>query len=343
MTDLTDRLWYGAGRPLWPLMPLSRLYQTIAARRRKRLALAAPVLPVPVVVVGNITAGGTGKSPLTIWLAAHFEKQGWRPVILSRGYGGKGSGEKPLLVRADTDPALAGDEPVMLAAQTGCPVLVHPQRLESARLVLAENLGNLLLCDDGLQHYALARDVEIAVFDGARGVGNGALIPAGPLREPVGRIDEVDLVVVNGVAGPRVPDHPRSYTMTLQPAGVRHLLTGEVRDARDWLQGRSCVAVAGIGNPARFFNQLTELGARVERRAFPDHHRYTEKDIATGDERPVLMTAKDAVKIKPFADERCWVLDVAPELPESFARAVDDTLEHKLSIRGLNASLMRET
>src|SRR5690554_391175 len=195
MTDLTDRLWYGAGRPLWPLTPLSRLYQTIAARRRKRLASAAPVLPVPVVVVGNITAGGTGKSPLTTWLAAHFEKQGWRPVILSRGYGGKGSGEKPLLVRADTDPALAGDEPVMLAAQTGCPVLVHPQRLESARLVLAENLGNLLLCDDGLQHYALARDVEIAVFDGARGVGNGALIPAGPLREPVGRIDEVDLEI----------------------------------------------------------------------------------------------------------------------------------------------------
>lgn len=342
MTDLTERLWYEKGRPLWPLMPLAWLYRAVADRRRQRLTSSAEPLPAPVVVVGNITAGGTGKSPLTAWLASHFRNQGWRPVILSRGYGGKRTGDSPLLVKADTDPIEAGDEPVMLATQTGCPVVVHPQRLASATLAMEQDLGNLLLCDDGLQHYALARDLEIAVFDGARGVGNGAGLPVGPLREPVARLQGVDLVVVNGPVSDKVPDHPQRYGMTLRPAGVRHLLSGDVSDAETWLRGRKCVALAGIGNPGRFFDQLRRLGAEVEGRAFPDHHRYTEQDIATGDARPVLMTAKDAVKIRPFAHERCWVLDVAPELPEGFGKAVDLALYRKLAARGLDASLLRE-
>ncbi|UZD67406.1 tetraacyldisaccharide 4'-kinase [Marinobacter sp. AN1] len=343
MTDLTERLWYGRRPLLWPLWPLSWLYQTVASWRRNRLTSSAEPLPVPVVVVGNITVGGTGKSPLTAWLASHFREQGWRPVILSRGYGGKHTGDVPLLVGPDTNPAEAGDEPVMLAAQTACPVVVHPQRLASARMALDQGLGNLLLCDDGLQHYALARDVEISVFDGARGVGNGASLPVGPLREPVGRLQDVDLVVVNGVPGKRVPEHPRRYAMMLHPAGVRHLLTGVTKAAGPWLKGQSCVALAGIGNPGRFFDQLRDLGAEVEGRAFPDHHRYTEQDIATGDERLVLMTAKDAVKIQPFANERCWVLDVAPQLPAGFGAAVDRVLDLKLAARGLDASLLRET
>ncbi|MCK7544196.1 tetraacyldisaccharide 4'-kinase [Marinobacter bryozoorum] len=342
MKDLTGRLWYGAGRPLWPLMPLAWLYRALASWRRTRLTAGAEPLPVPVVVVGNITAGGTGKSPLTAWLASHFRDQGWRPVILSRGYGGKRPGDEPLLVSGDSDPAVAGDEPVMLAAQTGCPVVVHPQRRASAIMALDQGLGNLFLCDDGLQHYALARDVEITVFDGVRGIGNGAGLPVGPLREPVGRLQDVDLVVVNGPAGPLVPDHPQRYAMTLQPAGVRHLLSGESTFAEAWLRGRNCVALAGIGNPGRFFDQLRHLGAEVVGRAFPDHHRYTGQDIATGDERPVLMTAKDAVKIRPFAHERCWVLDVTPELPESFGSAVNLALNSKLAARGLDASLLRE-
>ncbi|MGM0569612.1 tetraacyldisaccharide 4'-kinase [Marinobacter sp.] len=343
MTDLTERLWYGRGPLLWPLLPFSWLYRAVASWRRNRLTASAEPLPVPVVVVGNITVGGTGKSPLTAWLASHFREQGWRPVILSRGYGGKRSGDTPLRVNSDTDPAEAGDEPVMLATQTGCPVVVHPQRLTSARMALQQGLGNLFLCDDGLQHYALARDVEIAVFDGARGVGNGVSLPAGPLREPVGRLQDVDLVVVNGLPGKRVPEHPRRYAMTLQPAGVRHLLTGVTHDPGPWLQGRKCMALAGIGNPGRFFDQLRDLGAQVEGRAFPDHHRYTEQDIATGNGLPVLMTAKDAVKIQPFAHDRCWVLDVAPQLPSGFGAAVDRALARKLAVRGLDASSLRET
>ncbi len=338
MADLTDRLWYGRGRPLWPLLPLAWLYRGIARWRRHRLASRARPLPVPVVVIGNITVGGTGKSPLTAWLARHFRQQGWRPVILSRGYGGRLPDNAPLLVSADSNPAEAGDEPVMLAAQTGCPVVVYPRRLAAARVALEQDLGNLLLCDDGLQHYALARDLELAVFDGARGMGNGALLPVGPLREAPGRLWSVDLVVVSGQAGGRVPEHPRRYNMELQPVSVRNLVTGETLPPQSWLAGRDCVAVAGIGNPQRFFRQLRALGARVEGRAFADHHQYTEQDIVTGDERPLLMTAKDAVKIRPFAHERCWVLDVEPALPKGFGQAVDRALERKLAARGLEQS-----
>lgn len=343
MADLADRLWYGRRRPLWPLLPLSWLYRVIARRRRRKLASAARPLPVPVVVIGNITAGGTGKSPLTAWLAGYLQRQGWRPVILSRGYGGKPVNDDPLLVSADSAPSEAGDEPVMLAAQTGCPVVVHPRRLASARLALAKGLGNIVLCDDGLQHYALARDLELVVFDGARGIGNGAVLPVGPLRETAERLDTVDFVVVNGAPGDRVPQHPRRHTMKLRPVALRNLVTGETRPPGTWLAGRDCVALAGIGNPGRFFDQLRALGATVDGRAFADHHRYTERDIATTDDRPLLMTAKDAVKIRPFAHDRCWVLEVEADLPASFGAALTAALASKLAARGLDSSSLRET
>ena len=162
MSELTDKLWYQQRRPLWPLLPLAWLYQRIARRHRARLQSQASPLSVPVIVVGNITAGGTGKSPLTAWLAGYLKQQGWRPVILSRGYGAERADDAPMVVSPDSDPGIAGDEPVMLAGQTGCPVVVHPRRLEGARLALQQDLGNLFLCDDGLQHYYLARDLELS-------------------------------------------------------------------------------------------------------------------------------------------------------------------------------------
>ncbi len=183
MTSLVDRVWYGRDRPLGWLAPLAWLYRAIGdSRRRKAWELRNEPLPVPVVVVGNITAGGTGKSPLTARLVKEMSAAGWRPVILSRGYGGK-SGHYPLLVDSDSDPSAAGDEPVMLAQATGVPVVVDPQRRRGAAFALSRFLGNVLICDDGLQHYALPRDIELAVFDARRGIGNGAMIPVGPLRE----------------------------------------------------------------------------------------------------------------------------------------------------------------
>nr|WP_227712589.1 tetraacyldisaccharide 4'-kinase [Marinobacter zhanjiangensis] len=340
--DLAGKLWYGQRRPLWPLLPLAWLYQRIARNRRRRLQARARPLPVPVIVVGNITAGGTGKSPLTAWLAHFLSAQGWRPVILSRGYGSDRPADRPMLVTAASDPASAGDEPVMLAGQTGCPVVVHPKRLESARMAMEQDLGDIILCDDGLQHYYLARDLELAVFDGARGIGNGASLPVGPLRELPGRLREVDFVVVNGEATGPVPDHPHRFIMTLEPHRVRNLATGASQPP-SWLSGLDCIALAGIGNPQRFFGQLRALGATVEGRAFADHHRYTEGDIAMADERPLLMTAKDAVKIRPFAHEQCWVLEVEPTLPATFGPAVTEALRRKLADRGLQPSSSRET
>ncbi len=322
MTDWVDRLWYGSRRPLWVLWPLAWLYRAMARRRRLN-AIASrreqPPLPAPVIVVGNITAGGTGKSPLTAWLVEWLAQQGWRPVIITRGYGGK-AGQYPLLASASSDPAEAGDEPVMLARQAACPVVVDPQRARGARWALAQGLGNILVCDDGLQHYALARDLEIAVFDGRRGLGNGAPIPVGPLREGPERLAEVDFVVCNGQALANL-EHPEVHVMQLTPSRLRHLRSGETRPV-DWLAGKSVRAVAGIGNPARFFDTLSGLGARVRALALPDHHRFRRADLAIEAGELLVMTAKDAVKCGELAHDHCWVLEVTASLPESFRQAL---------------------
>ncbi|SHK44063.1 lipid-A-disaccharide kinase [Marinobacter antarcticus] len=332
MTSLVERLWYGKGRPLLILAPFSWLYRIVAeARRRKALDAHAQKLPVPVVVVGNITAGGTGKSPLTAWLVDEIRAAGWRPVILSRGYGGKSSGY-PLLVTEETLPSLAGDEPVMLAQATGMPVVVDPDRCRGAAFALDNALGDVLISDDGLQHYRLPRDIELAVFDGARGIGNGALIPAGPLREPVSRLDSVDFVVVNGAAltddEGRVPpealsgiNHPQMYAMDLQPTRLVNLKTGETRSPES-LQGQKIRSIAGIGNPTRFFDTLKGLGAKQIAVPFPDHHRFRPEDLGAESGHMLVMTAKDGVKCRSFAPANAWVLYVEAKLPKAFSEAV---------------------
>lgn len=319
MTSLVDRLWYGDRRPLWPLYPLVWLYRTIAENRRRSAWQAREAgIPVPVVVVGNITAGGTGKSPLTAALTGMLQRHGWRPVILSRGYGGK-SDRYPLGVTPETEAGVAGDEPVMLAAQSGCPVVVDPDRKRGALWALEQNLGNILVCDDGLQHYRLPRDIELAVFDGARGIGNGALIPVGPLREPLERLESVDFVVTNG-GWLEDLSHEHQFTMTLAPTELRNLASGETLPPEN-LHGQPVTAVAGIGNPQRFFDTLRGLGAQVTARAMPDHHRFTRKDLQSGEGEWLVITAKDAVKCRDIAPANTWVLAVTASLPDRFEEA----------------------
>ncbi|SFR40629.1 lipid-A-disaccharide kinase [Marinobacter gudaonensis] len=333
-SSLVERLWYGEGRPLRFLAPLAWLYRTIAEHRRRAAWQAREAsLPVPVVVVGNITAGGTGKSPLTAWLVSELASAGWQPVILSRGYGGK-AGQYPLEVDGTSAPSEAGDEPVMLAASTGCPVVVDPDRRRAADHALARKLGNVLVCDDGLQHYRLPRDLEIAVFDQRRGVGNGALIPVGPLREPVTRLDSVDFVIVNGAQPLARPmgefagfEHEAIHGMALAPTALVNLRSNESRPVED-LRGRTVRAVAGIGNPERFFETLRGLGAEVLESAFPDHHHFREADLVAEGAELIVMTAKDAVKCRAFAPENAWSLLVEARLSGEFREAFLDRVRH---------------
>ena len=327
MSSLVERLWYGSKRPLAFLAPLSWLYHSITeARRRGAWDARDAQLPAPVIVVGNITAGGTGKSPLTAWLVSELVSDGWQPVILSRGYGGN-AGQYPLEVGGDTSAEKAGDEPVMLALSTGCPVVVDPLRRRGADYALEKKLGNVLICDDGLQHYKLPRDLELSVFDGQRGIGNGALIPVGPLREPVSRLASVDFVIVNDKALSEQAlesfvgvDHPSIYSMILEPTALVHVKTGESRAAGE-LRGKTVRAVAGIGNPARFFDTLRALGAVVTEAAFPDHHRFRPEDLTSETDELLVMTAKDAVKCRGFAPDNAWSLVVEARLPRVFRDA----------------------
>ena len=327
MSSLVERLWYGNKRPLAFLAPLSWLYHSITeARRRSAWDARDAQLPVPVIVVGNITAGGTGKSPLTAWLVSELVSDGWQPVILSRGYGGN-AGQYPLEVGGDTSAETAGDEPVMLALSTGCPVVVDPLRRRGADYALEKKLGNVLICDDGLQHYKLPRDLELSVFDGQRGIGNGALIPVGPLREPVSRLASVDFVIVNDKALSEQAlesfvgvDHPSIYSMILEPTALVHVKTGESRAVGE-LRGKTVRAVAGIGNPARFFDTLRALGAVVTEAAFPDHHRFRPEDLTSETDELLVMTAKDAVKCRGFAPDNAWSLVVEARLPGVFRDA----------------------
>lgn len=323
---MVDRLWYGEGRPLWPLWPLAWLYRWISRRRRAaylsgRRQICRP--PIPVIVVGNITAGGTGKSPLTLAIVDHLKRQGWRPAIVSRGYGGK-SEHYPLLVTLETAAALSGDEPLMLARQGGVPVVVDPKRARAAQWAYDKQLADVLVCDDGLQHYALGRDLEIAVFDGARGLGNGAPIPVGPLREPPDRLADVDAVVFNGKPLHQW-DYPGGVTMHFEPHHLTNVVTGETREV-DWLHGQTVTAVAGIGNPRRFFDTLNALGANMEERPLRDHHEFRREDLAHPIGQPLVMTAKDAVKCAGLADEGCWSLEVRAALPDAFWTLLDDRL-----------------
>lgn len=331
MISMVDRLWYGRRRPLWPLWPLAWIYRSITRSRRQAfLSGTTPAQrpPLPVIVVGNITAGGTGKSPLVLAIVSHLRAAGWRPVIISRGYGGK-SDAYPIRVDGSTPASLCGDEPKMLSEQAGVPVYVDPVRANAAAKAYDDKAGDVLICDDGLQHYRLGRDIEIAVFDGARGLGNGAPIPVGPLREPPERLSTVDAIVCNGqlIEGLTQFSDATVAPMTFEPVRLVNLVTGE-HQSPDWLQGQTVTAVAGIGNPARFFAVVTSLGATPEPQPRPDHHTFTPSDMSRPEGQALVMTAKDAVKCREFADDNCWSLEVEAYLPDAFWIGLD----HKLTM-----------
>jgi tetraacyldisaccharide 4'-kinase len=278
-------------------------------------------LPVPVIVVGNISIGGTGKTPFTIWLVEQLRAWGWRPGVVSRGYGGRAP-RYPFAVQADSDAAHSGDEPLLIAQRARCPVVVAPDRVAAARMLIDEHGVDIVVSDDGLQHYRLARDLEICVVDGRRGLGNGALLPAGPLREAPSRLAEVDLVIVNG-GDWRCAD---AVSMQLQSASLRRLVDGGTQPLSA-LRGRRVHAVAGIGDPSRFFAGLVAAGLQVEPHAYADHHRYRPQDLAFGDDATVIMTEKDAVKCASFADARMWALPVAAQLAPDGVERVRQCVE----------------
>lgn len=304
--------WYRTTPLTLLLLPLSWLFCAVALARRwaYRSGLLKTVrFPVPVIVVGNISVGGTGKTPLVVWLVALLRKAGYHPGIISRGYGG-GADHWPQPVQADSDPTQVGDEAVLLARRCRCPMTVGPDRPAAARALLEYADCDIIISDDGLQHYRLGRDVEIAVVDGVRRFGNGHCLPAGPLREPVRRLRSVDMVIANGHAG------SREYAMKLQPASLHNLLHSEKTRPLQQFADQRVHAIAGIGNPARFFELLTRHGLGVIEHPFVDHHPFRSEDLDFDDELPVLMTEKDAVKCQTFAKAHHWYLPVDAQLAE---------------------------
>lgn len=313
LTERIERRWYSHQAPPLLLRPLAALYGAVADRRRRRTRVET--LPVPVVVVGNITVGGTGKTPVVCWLVEQLRARGFRPGVVSRGYGGRMSDGVALLTE-DSAAAEVGDEPVLIHRATGAPVAVGGDRVAAARYLLSQCPDvNVLVSDDGLQHYRLPRDFEICVVDGARGLGNGARLPAGPLREAPSRLEEVDWVLVNrGTAsGGSLPVAGQPFR--LRPGRLRRLSDGADAGALDDWAGRRVHAVAAIGHPDRFFGTLRDAGLEVQARRFPDHHAYRPEDLPeAGADCPLLMTEKDAVKCRRFAPAETYVLPVRVDL-----------------------------
>ena len=307
--------------------------------RARRVAYARGLyrsvrLPCPVVVVGNLSVGGTGKTPLVCWLAANLAGRGYQPGIVTRGYGGTSRGARR--ISASDDPREVGDEPVLLARRTGVPVAIGRNRPEAARL-LADEGCRVIVSDDGLQHYALARDCEIVVIDAERRFGNGRLLPAGPLREPAERLEGVDAIVVNGGAAGDFG----GLRMRLDAGDAVALSGGAVRPLSAW-QGTSVHALAGIASPQRFFNMLRGRGIEVDGRPLADHAPLTASDVDFGDDRPVLMTEKDAVKCRAFAGEGHWYVPVTAGFDAPDGQALLDVVIGKIDNRGLSRGSTHE-
>ncbi len=316
-THWFERRWYGAQPPNLLLRALAALFGRVV--RSRRAAFVSGTKPgeragVPVIVVGNLAVGGAGKTPLTIALVQALAARGFRPGVISRGYGRLGT--ETHRVSVDDDAATAGDEPLLIARRTGVPVAVAAKRIHAARLLVESGEVDVLIADDGLQHYALARDIEILVVDGRRRFGNGRLLPAGPLREPVERATACDFFVVNGgEAG------EGEVSMQLALSTACPLAGGEEKPLASFANTR-VHAIAGIAEPARFFDALRIAGLAPETHGFPDHHAYTLADLDFGDTAPVLMTEKDAVKCAAFARDDWYAVPAIAQLPDTFFDAV---------------------
>ena len=326
-----NRVWYTDTSPPGWLVPLSWLYGLVIYLRRLavRAGSRRVVHPgVATIVVGNITVGGTGKTPLVIALSDCLSAHGWRTGIVTRGYGGKAR-DWPREVFADSRARENGDEAVLLAQSTGAPVYAGPDRLAAARALLAKHPVDVLISDDGLQHTRLGRDIEIVVLDPERGFGNGYCLPAGPLREPLSRLDNVDATVAPGEAG---ECSPAQFQLALRLGEARQVIDQSVTRVLADFARQPCHAVAGIAHPERFFRGLRRAGVTPDTRVFADHHDFTAEDIRFEDDFPVLMTAKDAVKCRDFAGENVWFVPLELDVGPAFGKWLYETLKRKTDL-----------
>ena len=329
-----QRVWYGSGRWYIALLPLAGLYWLLISLRRLMYRLGilhSGRATIPVIVVGNVTAGGTGKTPTTIWLARAMRERGFSPGIVSRGYGGSKS-DSSMRVDAESDPAVAGDEPVLIAMRTQCPVVVDANRHRGATMLAADGV-DLVIADDGLQHYALDRDYEICVIDGARGLGNGMLLPAGPMRELQSRVEEVDQVLVNGRLGSVTAAMPAGMQNAIEfdlVAGAVCRLNGSLTRPIERFGATTVHAVAAIGNPARFFDLLRAHGIQVIEHAFPDHAVISRAVLDFADDFDILMTEKDAVKMGRELPDRYWYVPVDLEMDPQIAGPWLEQIESRM-------------
>lgn len=331
------RVWYEDASSGWILLPLSGLYWVILQLRKLFYDLGflrTVRASAPVIIVGNLTAGGTGKTPTVLWLVQELQTRGLRPGIVSRGYGGSQSGTS-MRVEADTDASVAGDEPVLLARRGGCPVVVDPDRSRAAAMLI-EDGADVIIADDGLQHYRLARDYEICVIDGARGLGNRRLLPAGPLREGPDRLEDVDQVLVNGEL--RVREY--GVTVAEQNAVSFELvaaeacrLNGSLARPIERFSNTTVHGVAAIGNPQRFFDLLRGHGIQVIEHIYPDHAALTRKDLDFGDDFEVFMTEKDAVKLGRLSTDKFWYVPVELKMDPLLAAPLIEQIVSRLHSR----------
>lgn len=334
--DGTSRLlgaWYDPNwrqnRPwLAVFWPLSLFYRLLISGRRygyHRRWLHRYRSPVPVVVVGNIAVGGTGKTPVVVALAKALQQAGFRPGIISRGYGSQAK-YYPYLVSPDSNAKEVGDEPLLIARSTLCPVVISPKRSAAIKSLLSTHDCDVLIADDGLQHYAMDRDIEIVVVDGQRLFGNQQCLPTGPLREPLSRLSSVDWVIINGGEGKQTYidglANNEVINMSLKPSVLISLADNHSVALEQWESSLRVHAVAGIGNPDRFFQTLRDLGFEVIEHAFADHHDFCAADLTFDDDLAVIMTEKDAVKVQPFAQNHYWYLPVSAQLDPKFYQAL---------------------
>lgn len=315
-------------------MPVSLLYRLIISKKRKAFLSNPPSkYPIPIVVVGNIYVGGTGKTPVVIHLVNLLKEKGYNPAVISRGYGASVS--EPMVVTENSSAKQVGDEPLLIYNSCKVPVVVNPDRNASVRYILDNYSCNIILSDDGLQHYALNRDIELVVFDAQKGVGNGFLLPSGPLREPISRIKDVDFTLINGkssfLEGHIFEGHGlKGYGFLLEIDYAVNMVSGEkVKIAQLGKQAgvEKVHAVAGIGNPERFFAQLEQFGLEVIRHEYDDHYPYTEQTLDFIDDNPVVMTAKDAVKCTSFAKDDWWVIPAQARFDGDFDMQFIDRVE----------------
>ena len=317
-SNFIEEAWYENKSWIKILIPISWIYRFLFKLFRKRDLSSSWKPDFKTIVIGNLTVGGTGKTPLVIWLANELKKEGLHPGIVSRGYKSTAK-DNPILINQSSNASEVGDEPLIIFNNTNCPVVVGTNRVEAAKYLIENKKCNVLISDDGLQHFKLGRDIEIAMIDGMRKFGNNLLLPAGPLREPIKKLEQVDFVInTNTFHSKEAESKENNFLMTYKPISWVNLVTQESIDINDWSKDRIVYGIAGIGNPSSFFSLLRSLDFQVIEKVFPDHHEFIDTDFFEMNDLPVVMTEKDAIKCKFLKNPNCWYLKIEPVINEDF-------------------------